>query len=694
MEVDNFRPRRSSRLQINKLENQPVVEKKPKVTKPKAEPKSKVETKSKTEPKAIKRPSPVSKKAPTKKKVRVTKKIKEEDNEENLAPNEHEDLEIDLPELDVPREWSNLLQRPETPTSPKAPSVIGSVAKTDEMSDIDEEDSDEAEDWEDVESAHQPPVRPTVEVHVEIEDKKKIEKEKEKQEIKKLIEAAKYRAKRDLNEDLHKLNYLGFVSHAHFLMKCCKELVKKKEVDLHSLLDCDLSSASMTSLEDPLRGFRSQFVWEDKLETSDYLDKKTVVERLLYMIKHKQVETNKDMTLMIAILFLTYEIDCRLCVGFTAEPELMPLKPSTANPKEKAKKVTKKSKSETGKGKSVPTQVLNYWAEFYDEENEIWIPVHPSNEEICSHEEVESYSKFVYAVAVDNCFGTRDVTGRYVEDYTSVNFRKGRLSDVWIMSVMSLPFLAANKKRSLVEDQKIRSYLFSKPLPTKMCEYKNHPLYVLEKDLLKFEAIYPPDTKSLGTCGKHDVYPRANVVTLQGELNWIRQARSVKEGEEPYKVVKARPKLSIPAEERVPLFLNVYGPWQTEVYKRPKVVNGKIPRNEYGNVYMYQPNMVPEECVHLKEKGVLAMAKSLDLEAVPAVTGWEFSGGRNHPLIEGCVVLEKDAEVLRAACREWADIRKQKKIQATEDKVLQLWKRFVRGKQLLVKMKKRYNVEE
>jgi xeroderma pigmentosum group C-complementing protein len=114
---------------------------------------------------------------------------------------------------------------------------------------------------------------------------------------------------------------------------------------------------------------------------------------------------------------------------------------------------------------------------------------------------------------------------------------------------------------------------------------------VLEKDLLKFEAIYPPDTKPLGSIRKHDIYPRGNVYTLQGELNWIRQARSVREGEEPYKVVKARPKLSIPADQRVQLYLNTYGYWQTEPYVPPRVVDGKIPRNEHGNVYMYQPQM-------------------------------------------------------------------------------------------------------
>lgn len=46
-----------------------------------------------------------------------------------------------------------------------------------------------------------------------------------------------------------------------------------------------------------------------------------------------------------------------------------------------------------------------------------------------------------------------------------------------------------------------------------------------------------------------------------------------KDGEKPYKVVKARPKLNVPKEQRTPLSLNVYGYWQTEPYFPGSVVD-------------------------------------------------------------------------------------------------------------------------
>jgi hypothetical protein len=61
--------------------------------------------------------------------------------------------------------------------------------------------------------------------------------------------------------------------------------------------------------------------------------------------------------------------------------------------------------------------------------------------------------------------------------------------------------------------------------------------------------------------------------------------------------------------------------------------------------------------------------------------------------LNGCVVLEKDADVLRSACIEWQGIRNQRSLKKAEDRSLQLWKRFVKGKFLLAKMKKRFNVE-
>jgi hypothetical protein len=86
------------------------------------------------------------------------------------------------------------------------------------------------------------------------------------------------------------------------------------------------------------------------------------------------------------------------------------------------------------------------------------------------------------------------------------------------------------------------------------------------------------------------------------------------------------------------------------------------------------------------------MARTLELEAVPAVVDWEFSGGRNHPLLDGCVVLKKDAKILRNACLEWQQIRNQKRVEAVRDRALLLWRRFIKGKLLLEKLKTRFEV--
>lgn len=72
--------------------------------------------------------------------------------------------------------------------------------------------------------------------------------------------------------------------------------------------------------------------------------------------------------------------------------------------------------------------------------------------------------------------------------------------------------------------------------------YKDHPLYALERHLLKFQAIYPRDALTLGFVRKEPVYARECVHTLHSREIWVKQARTVRPKEEPYKIVKARPK--------------------------------------------------------------------------------------------------------------------------------------------------------
>jgi hypothetical protein len=71
-----------------------------------------------------------------------------------------------------------------------------------------------------------------------------------------------------------------------------------------------------------------------------------------------------------------------------------------------------------------------------------------------------------------------DLTGWYAKNYLKVEFRKTRLADSWIEHVLRLPDFCSSKKRTVQEAQRMRNYLLSKPLPTVLSEYKNHPLWV------------------------------------------------------------------------------------------------------------------------------------------------------------------------------------------------------------------------
>jgi xeroderma pigmentosum group C-complementing protein len=65
---------------------------------------------------------------------------------------------------------------------------------------------------------------------------------------------------------------------------------------------------------------------------------------------------------------------------------------------------------------------------------------------------------------------------------------------------------------------------------------------VLKDDLLKFQAIYPPDAPPLGFVRRKPIYARECVHVLHSREVWMKSAKIVRLGETPYKIVKARPK--------------------------------------------------------------------------------------------------------------------------------------------------------
>ena len=102
----------------------------------------------------------------------------------------------------------------------------------------------------------------------------------------------------------------------------------------------------------------------------------------------------------------------------------------------------------------------------------------------------------------------------------------------------------------------------------------------------------------------------------------------------------------------------MFGEWQTKLFEAPPAVDGMVPRNEYGNVELFKPWMLPPGTVHVQETipkylircwsktkfafliPVSIKPRRTGIDAAPAMIGWDFSGGGCHPVFDGLVVCK------------------------------------------------------
>ncbi|CAI2349861.1 unnamed protein product [Caenorhabditis sp. 36 PRJEB53466] len=577
-----------------------------------------------------------------------------------------------------------------------------------------ENDSSSDDEWEEMDHFH-----PIIDEKIELtlEDEEEVEKDwwvvYLRQEINKLI--------RQTWENTHKVHLLCFMIHLKSVVKHSLD-----EGLVPSLMVSQIPSGYLkyTGKPIPVDVLQNLVKWfadafrplnggitiaaiQDDLHEGHHA-RYPATRRLTALVGLKRFETDLDRATMLFCILCGLEAIVRICVNARSiqrrwdskqQAELQEginrfrglsqdrivtlasdCPPSSAEDEAELKKCSKKAGNAKSKGNH---EERNYWVEYWQPQEKNWICIDPLrrtvDEPLTIHNNAGCPISYVFAI--DNEQGISEVSQRYAMDCVKQEFRRRRTDTKWVSSTLALPAFKANEERKKFEQMQMREDLVRRPLPTTMSEYKNHPLYVLEKDLLKFEAIYPPPAqqKALGQLRGHNVYPRSTVFTLQGENNWLKLARSVKIDEKPYKVVKARPDPRIPAEERVDQFLDVYGYWQTEPFRRPQLENGKIPHNEYGNVYMFNDSMCPLDCVHLKLPGLIQISRKLNRQCVQAVVGWAFDGGWTHPVMDGAIVLQKDAEEFT---REWEKAnsgREEKEDKKRVERVYDYWRRMIKG---------------
>jgi len=208
-------------------------------------------------------------------------------------------------------------------------------------------------------------------------------------------------------------------------------------------------------------------------------------------------------------------------------------------------------------------------------------------------------------------------------------------------------------KYSQVENKQIENQLARQPIPQSKAELIGHPLYVLKSKLLKFEGIYPNDTPPVGWFKEEPIYPRDNIHILRSKQTWLKEARQVNPDEEPYKIVDGRIK-NIDRKMGVTTrpALELFGEWQTSEYIPPIAKDGIVPCNEYGNVDLFKPEMIPHGCVHIVEPNAARLCKKLGINYAEAITGFDAHGSGSHPVMEGIVICKEYEDNLREAIEQ------------------------------------------
>ncbi|KAF9465269.1 hypothetical protein BDZ94DRAFT_1160286 [Collybia nuda] len=340
-------------------------------------------------------------------------------------------------------------------------------------------------------------------------------------------------------------------------------------------------------------------------------------------------------------------------------------------------------------------------------------------------------NRMIYVVAFEEDGYARDVTRRYAKEF-SAKVEKvqggsntigsgGKGRKAWWEKVISAVRRPYRLHRDDVEDEELEAAQMTEGMPTTISGFKDHPLYVLTRHLKQTQVIDPPppDTKEIGKFRGEPVYPRSSVVSLKTAENWMRsEGRIVKEGCQALKFVKVRAgtvgkmrELEVLKDElraagesskdglngNTPsgeIMQGLYSRKQTESYVPDPVVDGKVPKNNFGNIDLYVPSMLPQGAAHVPYKGVAKIARKLGFDFAEAVTGFEFKKRRAFPIIEGVVIAEENETALLEAYWEAEQDAEEKARIKREERVIKQWTRLVQGLRIRQRLQDQYKKPE
>ncbi|KZV92249.1 Rad4-domain-containing protein [Exidia glandulosa HHB12029] len=340
-----------------------------------------------------------------------------------------------------------------------------------------------------------------------------------------------------------------------------------------------------------------------------------------------------------------------------------------------------------------------FWTEVFSRPDGRWIPVDPvrnlvNKKRLFEPPKNDPNNRMTYVVAFEEDGYVRDVTRRYARASTKL-LRGGRAHKEWWDNVLAPLTRPYRLNRDDVEDDELQYQTVIEGMPTSVAAFKDHPLYVLERHLRRDEVIHP--RTEVGRFRGDPVFSRSAVISLKTAENWMRQGRTLVEGAQPLKrvpmravTINRRREVEAAAAEGEETLQGLYSYAQTKVYVPPPIVDGKVPKNDFGNLDLYVPSMLPAGAVHIPHKGTAKIARQLGFDFAEAVTGFEFKKRRATPIVTGVVVATENEEALLEAY--WASVAdsEEKERAKRRERVLKRWSRLVHGLRIRERLQKEY----
>ena len=328
-----------------------------------------------------------------------------------------------------------------------------------------------------------------------------------------------------------------------------------------------------------------------------------------------------------------------------------------------------------------------------------WVPVDPLVRKTINKPRTgfepplsDSLNSMSYVIAFEETGYAKDVTRRYAQ-FFNAKTRKQRVEtskngDYWWSVTMQWfrRFEPGRMEIDVQEDEELKKKSENEPMPKNVADFKDHPVFALERHLRRNEVIWPNEHRGFFVAGNKDgksekVYDRKNVHIVRSADQWYRKGRDLKEGEQPLKrvAIQKRRGMSFNDDEdnEIQDGTLLYAEFQTEVYVPPPVVKGRIPKNQYGNLDVYVPSMIPPGAVHVQHPEARNAARILGIDFTDAVTGFKFKGRQGTAVVNGIVAAAeyKDALVEVVEALEYERVREQEEKQSLI--ALSMWKKFM-----------------